>query len=656
MLQHMKAPFLRLASPLLCVFFVFLSLLLHAQQWTVHSQTGTGGPIRFALSQSTSSHNEIITVDKDNTVWMITGSDRRLARYTPSSGQWQVFAESASTLFTDRKGNVYASSSSQNNTYKYDGTNWVQAFAREGLDFITDRRDNFWFCTRDGDILYKYDGSTITPVPVPPAIRLSLQLEIDTDDFIWYAGSFDGQLSSLVQLNGTKSYDDADADIFNYLIYSMEALQNNEIWVGTYYSSVAPAKGLARLNSQTDTWTMYNRSNSPLPNDTIMYLQGDIQNRIWVATNNGLARFDGTNWTVYTTANSPLPNQAILSIAVDALGNKWIASPDALVRFNEITPDYQFQNCGLYVTFTDQSQSIDGNITAWQWDFAGLKASSEQNPQFTFPQAGTYTVTLTVTDAMGTRNAVKKQITVGDPVNPLNLGPDVDTCTPSVALVSNVAGANNYTWTLPTGVTTAGSSTHAATENGRYALKITTQDGCSYSDTIQVVLNRFTTTEFTVTAGNLPLPPDITVYPSTTITFAAAADIVSWDFGNGATAAGNPVTFSYSQPGTYSVRLDAGMDERQCPVRSTKVLEVTDIFIANAITPNGDGKNDELFIDHLLDEASITVLNRWGQLVYERDPYMEGFAGTGLESGVYYYEIRFRNFNNVFKGYVHIIK
>jgi PKD repeat protein len=50
----------------------------------------------------------------------------------------------------------------------------------------------------------------------------------------------------------------------------------------------------------------------------------------------------------------------------------------------------------LSVTFTDEST---GTIDSWAWDFE--TDSTEQNPVFTYNNAGTYTVKLTVTDPGG---------------------------------------------------------------------------------------------------------------------------------------------------------------------------------------------------------------------------------------------------------------
>ncbi len=40
----------------------------------------------------------------------------------------------------------------------------------------------------------------------------------------------------------------------------------------------------------------------------------------------GLAKFDGVNWTVYNTSNSGLPDNWVYAIAIDGQGNKWIGT------------------------------------------------------------------------------------------------------------------------------------------------------------------------------------------------------------------------------------------------------------------------------------------------------------------------------------------
>ena len=49
----------------------------------------------------------------------------------------------------------------------------------------------------------------------------------------------------------------------------------------------------------------------------------------------GLAKFDGTNWTVFNTSNSGLPDNYVSSIAIDGSGNKWIGTDGGLAVYKE---------------------------------------------------------------------------------------------------------------------------------------------------------------------------------------------------------------------------------------------------------------------------------------------------------------------------------
>lgn len=61
------------------------------------------------------------------------------------------------------------------------------------------------------------------------------------------------------------------------------------------------------------------------------------------------------------------------------------------------------------VQFTDQST---GAPTSWMWDFGDKNTSSLQSPAHVYAAAGTYDVTLTVSNAMGIGVPVKKQIII----------------------------------------------------------------------------------------------------------------------------------------------------------------------------------------------------------------------------------------------------
>ncbi len=79
------------------------------------------------------------------------------------------------------------------------------------------------------------------------------------------------------------------------------------------------------------------------------------------------------------------------------------------------------------------------------------------------------------------------------------------------------------------------------------------------------------------------------------------------------------------------------------------VQVVSGIYIPNAFTPNGDGKNDYWRIPYLDIglNADVNVFNRWGQLVYHVSGSVVSWDGklNGIPqaSGVYVYIITFKN-------------
>jgi uncharacterized repeat protein (TIGR01451 family) len=131
----------------------------------------------------------------------------------------------------------------------------------------------------------------------------------------------------------------------------------NYLWVGSY-------GGLTKLNKTSGDMTQYNAANSGIPDNMISSIAKDINGDLWIGTDNGLAKFDGTNWTVYKTDNSPLPRNDISCIAIDTNGTKWIGDfMGGLIKFDGTNwTIYNTENSGLPVDdFRSIVIDVDGN-------------------------------------------------------------------------------------------------------------------------------------------------------------------------------------------------------------------------------------------------------------------------------------------------------
>jgi gliding motility-associated-like protein len=164
--------------------------------------------------------------------------------------------------------------------------------------------------------------------------------------------------------------------------------------------------------------------------------------------------------------------------------------------------------------------------------------------------------------------------------------------------------------------------------SGTYWVEATTSEGCSQRDSVRVIY---------LTPPVLHLGGDTAVCngPGPPLLLDVSLPGVRYRWQDGSTGP----TFRPTQTGTYSVTVS----NAACSVTDSIRVRLYDcppigLLVPNIITPNGDGRNDQLFIVGLgTDPWALTIFNRWGRRVYATSHYNQDWTAPGLPDGLYYY-------------------
>lgn len=118
-----------------------------------------------------------------------------------------------------------------------------------------------------------------------------------------------------------------------------------------------------------------------------------------------------------------------------------------------------------------------------------------------------------------------------------------------------------------------------------------------------------------------------------------------------------PITYEWSDANLQTENIAVGLtndtylvtitDGQGCELTQDVTIEMNEgcFFIAEAISPNGDGYNDDWVVGGLefFPESTVQVFNRWGQLLFESKGYPTRWDGTfdgkNLPMADYYYVI-----------------
>ena len=279
-------------------------------------------------------------------------------------------------------------------------------------------------------------------------------------------------------------------------------------------------------------------------------------------------------------------------------------------------------------------------------------------------------LTVKVTNASGCLSIDSDPITTL--VNQLPNAPTIISTKPPINGTVLLCTENNESTTLSTtatGVTYQWSnaqtvSSFLVSQSGSYTLRVTDGSGCQSLPSTAIVINNtsckpvITTATINTTAGATGTLSLVGLITTPSILDVASIKVVKLPASGASVQIVNGVlTISYAgKPfvGTEITTIEACDVNGICSTQDITIEVAGDIIVYNAISPNGDNKNEFLLIQYIeaipeTKENKVMIFNRWGDIVFEVENYdntdnvFRGInsSGNDLPAGTYFYRIKF---------------
>ena len=336
--------------------------------------------------------------------------------------------------------------------------------------------------------------------------------------------------------------------------------------------------------------------------------------------------------------------------------------------------------CGNGNVSLTASGGVNGQYK-WYTSATGQTAIASQfNSEFTTPSLSattTYYVSLTTNDCESVRTPVVATINITPGPNATG----ASGCLGSSLVLTATGGANGqYRWytsatggtPLP-GETNANFTTPAIAATTIYFVSVINANcesaripaaatllttGCAPVISTQPLV---TQVEGIVTLSLLPLITTVG-----TLDIASLKVISQPRSGAVATITNGILTIDYSSKRAFSgmdlLVIEACNTNGICSQQSFSVEVISEVVVYNAVSPNGDSKNEFLrlqYIEALSPQNKVTIFNRWGDQVFAVDDYdnaskiFSGLTNDGslLPAGTYFYKVALYNTGKMLIGF-----
>jgi len=240
------------------------------------------------------------------------------------------------------------------------------------------------------------------------------------------------------------------------------------------------------------------------------------------------------------------------------------------------------------VKFVDTS--VNGP-TSWVWTFGDGNSVFVQNPTHTYTSEGTYTVTLTATNSMGSSTATKLDYISAELDEPIaSFTADVTSGTAPLIVQFNDTSKNaptTWTWNFGDDTTSnAKDPLHKFTTAGSYSIILTARNSIGANTTSRS--QYINVSALTAPEASFSVSPTSGLEPLTvrfTDTTINAPTAWQWTFGDGTSSSEQNPSHTYQGSGTYTVVLTATNSQGSGTKTLQDVISVTGLTIATTATP-----------------------------------------------------------------------
>ena len=341
---------------------------------------------------------------------------------------------------------------------------------------------------------------------------------------------------------------------------------------------------------------------------------------------------DGNTSTLQDPSHtySSIGTYTVTLTVTDSCGNSDISTQTVTIDCDPLNAAFTSAQgaTNLDYDFTDAST---GDVESLGWDFGDGNTDNVQNPSNSYAAAGTYTVTLTVTDSCGNTDVFTETINAGISCDPLTASftsnvnqLDVDFTNTSTGSIDTSPASTAFDWDFGDGIGTSTDQdpSYSYGTDGSYTVTLTVTDSCGNTDTFTEVV--------IVSSGSGGCPPfnlEFLVEQIAGNQFAFSydgdnvgyIDSYSWTV-DGQTFTGDSISYTFPDTGTYDIELivsdTCGNSDTVSKTLTVQIDSRADLIDAGLnIYPNPASDFVTLTFETPVNGGEVQIYNMTGQLI-----------------------------------------